>query len=309
MIVAAPSQLLKGLQALFIEQLAAEPESLVAKIATYVSSNSDKEDYAWLGEVAQLEEFVDEVHFEGLSDTNYELRNKKFTGGLQVKRDDLADEKTGGIAMRIRDLASRAARHANKQLIDALINGDVDAPVAQGGGRGYDGVPFFYNAHPARGKQTTTQSNLVTATGTTTAATATDIASALAALINMLDEANEPLNEGAQRFFIVYPPAMQKPIAEAVTAGIIAQTSNVQFSGDSFDLIKQPRLTADDTADYYVGIADTPVRGLVYQDREPVSFEALEDGDEAFKRELYSYKVRKRSVAGYGRWQRLVKVA
>jgi hypothetical protein len=40
-----------------------------------------------------------------------------------------------------------------------------------------------------------------------------------------------------------------------------------------------------------------------------VSFEALESGDEAFKREVYSYKVRKRSVAGYGRPQRMVRVA
>lgn len=304
MIVYGPSQLEKGFKALFIEQLASEPEDLLVREATtLVSSDSDHEDYAWLGEVASLSEFVDEVQFEGLSDASYALINKKYVGGLAVKRDDLADEKTGGLALRIRDLAQRASRYRSKLLVDALIAGTSTVC--------YDADNFFSATHPKRGKQTATQSNIVTQTGTTTALVQADLASAIAALYNFVDEAVEPLNESFSRLFICYPPALHKPIAEAVLAGVVSQTSNVQFSSESFSLIRQPRLTSTSAANFYVGISDALVRGLIYQDREPVSFEAQEgpDSDSAFLREVYRYKVRMRGRAGYGRWQRMIKVA
>jgi len=314
-VVAAPTQLLKGLQSTFIEALTAMPvrNQIFDTAATYVNSTHDDEDYAWIGEAPQVSEFVDEVQFDALSDAEYSLINKKFTAGLQVKRDDLSDETTGGIRQRIMDLAARALRHSEKQLTDALINGDVNASVDQGGGICYDGVTFFNATHPIRGKQTATQSNLVTYTGNTTAQAQEDLKNAIAALMNMLDEAGEPLNEYCDEFYVIYPPALNKCITEAISAGVVSQTSNVQFTGLRWTLIPAPRLTSDATNAYYVGCncPGAALKALIYQDREPVTFEALEAGsgsDTAFMREVYSYKVRKRSVAGYGRWQRMVKI-
>jgi phage major head subunit gpT-like protein len=70
-----------------------------------------------------------------------------------------------------------------------------------------------------------------------------------------------------------------------------------------------PSARLSDGDDYYVGVYDTPVRALVWQDREPVSFEALEGGsDVAFTREVYRYKARMRGIAGYGKWQTACKI-
>jgi phage major head subunit gpT-like protein len=246
-IVAAPTQLLKGLQSLLIEALASAPKNpILETAATYVTSTSDQEDFAWIGEVSQVVEFVDEVQFDGLSDTSYELVNKKFTGGLQFKRDDLNDEKTGGMHQRIMDLANRAQRHAEKQLVDALTNGD-DSTL----GVCYDGGLFFTATHAARGKQTSTWTNLVSYSGSSTASAQDNIASSVALLLNMTDEANEPLNEYADEFYVIYPPALHKPISEAVNAGIVSNTSNVQFDGLKWKLIQCPRLTAHSAAEYY----------------------------------------------------------
>lgn len=308
MILANPQQLLKGMTTTFLEALMLAPDNLVGRLATYVSSNSDHEDYSWLGDVQQVTEFVDEVQFSGLSETaarGFLGTNKKFTGGLQVKRDDLSDEKTGGLALRIRDLATRAAMHADEQLAALLVAGTSTL--------GYDGDNLFSATHPARASAPA-QSNLISQTGVTTAAVAADLNSALSALYGMLDEAGLPANRSYRKFFIIYPPAINKAMMEAVTAPVIAQTSNVQFSNVGFDLIAEPLISTasgGDDGDFYVGIQDAPVRGLIYQDREPVSFEALEAGsgsDLAFTKEVYSYKVRKRSVALPGRWQRIVKV-
>jgi len=299
-ILANPIQLQRGLRNVFIEALMANSPLLLPSIATYLSSDGDRENLAWLGDVQGVSEFLGEVQFDGLSEASFEAINKKYTGGIQVKRDDLADEKTGGIAIRIQDLARRAVQYWDEMLVDVLVNGATY--------ESYDSNALFSATHPARGSSGV-QSNLVSYSGSSTANAQTDIGASIAALSNMLDEAGKPCNRGFRSIYVLAPPALSKPISEAVTAGVVANTSNVQFSGMQVEIITEPLLTATSAAEYYVGIKDLPVRGLILQEREPVTFEALEDGDVAFSKEVYSYKVRMRGIAKPGRWQRVVKVA
>lgn len=315
----APGQMIKGIQSVLIEALMTMPaRPLLDNAATFVTSTADSEDYTWLGDAPAMTELGDEVTFGTLTDefrsgttkSYLRLTNKTFTAALEIRRNDLADEKTGGLAQRIKDLVGRALDHVEKQLVDALTQGDVAADPDQAGGYAYDGVVFFSATHTARGAQTSTQSNLVSYSGSSTANAQANIASSVAVLLNLLDEANEPLNRGSKDFYIIYPPALHQPISEAVTAGIVSNTSNVQFQGLNWTLINEPRLTAHSAAEYYVGVNPPGgTRALIYQEREGVTAESLETGDIAFRREVYSYKARKRSAAGYGRWQRMVRVA
>lgn len=319
----APSQMIKGINSILIEALMAQPSRpLLENAATFVPSNSDSEEYAWLGDVPAMTEFVDEVRFDVMTDEGggastdtarrsyLRLTNKKFTIGIEIKRDNLADEKTGGLRQRINDMVARGLDHVEKQLVDALTQGDVAGDPDLAGGYGYDGVVFFSASHTARGAQTSSQSNLVSYSGSSTANAQANIASSVALLLNLVDEANEPLNRGLKDFYVIYPPALHQPISEAVTAGIISNTSNVQFKGLNWTLINEPRLTSHSAAEYYVGVNPPGgVKALIYQEREGVTAESLETGDIAFRREVYSYKARKRSMAGYGRWQRMARVA
>lgn len=299
-ILANPIQLQRGMNSLFLQELMANSPVLLNSVATYLKSDGDKENLAWIGDVAQVAEFIDQVEFSGLSEAQFEILNKKYTGGISVKRDDLADEKTGGISMRIRDLARRAAQYWDEMIVSTLTTGTAV--------NSYDGEPMFSATHPSRGGSGI-QSNLISYSGSTTANAQTDIGASITKLLNLKDEAGLPVNRGFKQLYVIYPPALHKPIAEAVTAGVVSSTSNVQFSGFQVELINEPLLTATSEAQYYVGIKDLPVRGVVLQEREPVTFEALEDGDDAFKREVYNYKVRMRGAAKPGRWQRVVRVA
>jgi len=308
-----PHQLRKDVRGTFIEALM-EPKgpSLVEMISTVVDSESDKENYAWLGEVAPLDEFVDELEYgdltegpdvckDGTSDAAYELRNKKYTGALMFNRDDLADSKTGGQRIRIRDLAQRATRKADALLVQALIDGTTD--------KGYDDVEFFSASHTARGKQSSTQSNLLTGAGTSTANCSTDIGAGIAALYNFLDEGAEPLNEYFSKIWIGYPPALHKAISEATQANVISQTTNTQFQNWEIKLIPMPRLTSTSAVDYYIGIMDAEIRGLVWQDREGISLEELGPNSTTwFEKEMQAFKARMRGRAGYAKWQRVLKI-
>lgn len=302
MILANPQQLLKGLQATFIEALMAPRKKVRESIATYVRSESDQEDYAWLGEVQQVVEWTGELETHALTETSgrgFNAVNLEFAGGLDIKLTDLEDEKTGGLHQRVQDLAVRADTHEDEQCV-AVLTGNPD---------GYDGVALFHDTHPARANSGA-QDNIMTQSGTSTSQVQADSNDAMAYLCNVKDEAGLPANRGFRQLFVMYPPAINKAMREAFTADFISQTQNVQFTDDDIELIREPLLTATDAGDWYMGIKDFPVRGVLYQERKPVTFMALEGGsDNAFFRHVYSYQATKRSVAKAGLFRRITKVA
>jgi len=301
MVLYTPTTLERGLRTIFMTQLAMEPANLIDKLATVVKSNSDKESYQWLGQAPQVEEIIDEFKVSGVLDTDYEIVNKKYGSMLEISKDDISDDLTGGIQMLTRQMAVVAARHPNKLLIAALTSGTTVL--------GYDANAYFSATHPARGKSGT-QSNLVTQTGTTTDAIAADLNSAIGKLLGFLGENGEPMSDVVTpKMIVVAPLALRKPFKETLLAPIISNSSNVAFQDDSIELLVTPRLTG--TAWYLLAV-DGPIRPLVWQDREPIEFLALEDNsgsDQVFRREQYLYKSRYRGAAGYGPWQKAVKVA
>lgn len=302
-----PSMLAKGARATFIDGIMAAPDNWVPRIATYVSSDSADEDYGWIAEPKQMEEAVSgkQLPFQPLSDATYNLANKKYWMGLSVSKDDINDDKVGGLNQRIREMALVANKKPNALLTDALTGGTTAGTMP------FSATEAFFSAtHAARDGEGGTQSNLLTGTGTSVAQIQADIGSAMAALLGFLGENGEPVNEGFTNVFIMYPVAVMFAFQEALQAAIISSTSNVRFEQFTFDQIPNARLDATSANDWYLGIQDVGIRGLVYQDREPVSFEAQDgnESDAAFTREEYRYKTRMRGRAGYGRWQKIVKV-
>jgi phage major head subunit gpT-like protein len=324
--VYSPQQLRKDVSGLFIESLMSpRPPSLVSRIATEIKSTSDRENYAWLGESPSMVEFKDSLQHKGLSEADvddsdgtantggtgsgYELRNATYEATLKLRREDEEDEKTGGLAQRVSDLAGRAQSNPDKLLIEKLVLGGTSSGTCYLG-TAATAEYAFSATHAARGQQTATWSNLYTRTGTSTATAQADISGTLGYLYNMKDEANEPMNEALNSIFILYPPAMNQWITEAVNAGIVSSTSNVQFSAHNIELIMCPRLTATSASNYYIGFNDPGiVRGLIYQNRQDPRFEKIGEGSDTYvdRREVV-YTVNSRGVAGFGRVQRLVYV-
>jgi hypothetical protein len=317
--VFAPQMLRKDVRGEFIEALMAPREPLLfERIATTMQSVSDRENYAWLSEVYEMEEFVDSMPIQPLTDSvgltpetgadepGYEVKNKTYAGALVFKRDDLADEKVGGYQQRIRDSAVRALRKPDALLVAKLIAGTTDTCYLRAGATG---EAFFSATHAARGKQTTTWSNLLTGTGTSIAQCITDIASALAALYTITDEAGVPMNrEYGRSIFVLHPAALEVQMRTAVLAAMVSQTSNVGFA-PLIELIREPLLDLDSVNDYYVGILDAPVRGLIWQDREGVRLEQIGEGSEMWTNlRQVEYAVTRRGAPAFGRPQRLIKI-
>lgn len=281
-----------------------EKKSLIEKLATYVTSDGASESYPWIGEAPMIREQTDDtVQNAPMSDALYTITNKTFTGSVVVRRQDLEDDQTGGLKIRIAQLAQSAMQHKNSLLTAALVNGTSSTL-----GLGYDANAFFSDTHPNRGASGA-QDNLLAGAGITTANIQTDINQAFAAMVNLLAENGEPYHEDPTDFVIVAPPALMKPIKEALNISEYPDRTQAQLGGMNITPLFLPRLTATDVTDWYFLHVGGAVKPLIFQDRVPITFESLEDGtDVAVRREQYVYKVRGRYNVGYGPWQNAMKV-
>lgn len=293
--------LTKGLRSEFFKRFEGTT-TFYRDLATRIQSSSDTETYKWLGSLPQMREWGTGRVAKGLGTESYSVENLKYEATLEVDRDEIADDKTGQIRIRIGELAERAATHKDYLIARLLINGEID------GFNSYDGVSFFNNAHVsgASGQQ----DNKLTSDATdpdnpTTEEFKTALKLAISALMSFKDDQGEPMPISATGLACVVPTTMYLTALEAVNATMIDSTSNVVAGAAR--IIAFAWLT--DQSMWYLLKTDGMVRPFIFQDREPVEFSALaEDSDEGFRREKFLYGARARYRVAYGYWQHAVRM-
>jgi len=266
-------------------------------LATRVQSNSDTETYKWLGSMPRMREWGTGRVAKGLGTESYSVENLKYESTIEVDRDEIADDKTGQIRVRIGELALRAASHKDYLVSQLLINGEFS------GFNSYDGVSFFNDAHVsgASGAQDNKlTSGTVDPDNPTTEEFKTALTKAIGALLGFKDDTGEPLSISATGLVCMVPTTMYLRALEAVSASVTSSTSNVVQGAAR--IIALPWLT--DASKWYLLKTDGVIRPFLFQDREAVEFTALtEESDEGFRREKFLYGVRARYRLAYAYWQ------
>ena len=276
--------LTSGLRNEFFARFGATPQHFV-DLATRVASKTKKEDYKFLGTVPKMREWGTGRLTQGLRTESYSIENLKYEATIEVDRDEISDDQTGQIRIRVGELAARAATHKDFLIGELLKAGAGTDALA------YDGQPFFSAAHESG--DSGQQSNLLTFDAVTAAdATVQEFKDALKAAVSTMmafnDDQGDPMMLVADGLVIVVPPSMYFTAQEAISAAIIGNTGNV-VQGLA-RVISFPWLT-DQTQWYLLGTSSPTVRAFVFQDREPIEFNALqEDSDEVFKREKFLFR-------------------
>ncbi|MCK6455725.1 MAG: Mu-like prophage major head subunit gpT family protein [Phycisphaerae bacterium] len=287
--------LTKGLRSEFFQRFDAAPV-LYRDLATRVVSNADREVYRWLGTVPKMREFKDGRLTQGLRTESYSVENLKYEATIEVDRDEISDDQTGQIRLRIAELAQRAATHKDFLLAQLFIEGESS-------GLSYDGVSFFSTAHESG--DSGAQSNLLTSDAAVPDAPTADefkaaAQQAIAAMLSFKDDRAEPMMVDATGLVCVVPPGMLFPALEAINSTILGNRSNVLEGAAR--VVAMPWLT--DASKWYLLKTSGILRPFIFQDREPIEFNALaEDSDEGFRREKFLYGVRARYRMTYGYWQ------
>ena len=278
-------------------------------LCTRAMSTRDHERYRFLGTLPQLREWVDGRLAKGLLSEKYDITNLKYESTIEVDRDEMDDDQTGQITMRIAEMAESAATHKDYLLELLIKNGE------QAGFNSYDGVPFFSEAHES-GKSGA-QSNLIEAAAAdedvpTTAEFRAAIAKAIAKMVGYLDDQAQPIRipPSPAGFRVIVPPATMFTAMEALglplaPSAISPLAQNIlQNVGQVFTF---PGLTT--VNEFYLAKVDAAIRPFIFQDRMPIEFGSQGPGSpEEFKREKYLYGVRARYAIAYGRWYYCVKV-
>lgn len=288
--------LTKGLRSEFFSRFQSAT-TFYQDLATRIQSNSDSETYKWLGSLPRMREWGTGRLARGVGGESYSIENLKYESTLEIDRDEISDDKTGQIRIRIGELASRAATHKDYLLAQLLISGE------NAGFNSYDGVTFFNNAHVSG--VSGSQDNKITSDAEdpdspTVAEFKTGLATAIATLLGFKDDQGEPMAITGTGLVCIVPTTMYLTALEAVSAAMVASTSNVLQGAAR--VIAFPWLT--DLSKWFLLKTDGIVRPFIFQDREPVEFTALtEDSDEGFRREKFLYGVRARYRMAYGYWQ------
>ena len=288
--------LTKGVRSEFFNRLNATP-TYFQDLSTRVASTTDREVYRWLGTVPKLREWGTGRLAQGLRSESYSVENLKYEATIEVDRDEISDDQTGQIRLRISELAQRAATHKDFLIAQLLIDGETP------GNNSYDGVSFFNGAHESGASGT--QDNLLTAPAATGDAPTADefkeaLKTAISTMLAFRDDQGEPLLVSASGLVCVVPPTMLFTASESINSTVIGNETNV-LKGIA-RVISLPWLT--DASKWYLAKTDGVVRPFIFQDREPLEFGAMtEDSDEGFRREKFLFGVRGRYRMAYGYWQ------
>lgn len=303
MAIKSTGLLTKGLRSEFFNRFMAVP-TMFGELSTRVPSTTDKETYRWLGTVPQMREFGTGRLAKGLRTESYDVTNQKYEATLEVDRDEISDDQTGQIRIRVAELAQRAATHKDYLLGLLMANGH------SAGFHAYDGKPFFSTTHESG--DSGVQDNNLTKAKAGTAPTVQEfkdaVQLAIQAMLGFKDDQGEPMHLSAASLKVVTPPQLYFTALEALTATMVSNTTNVLASLAPAPVVF-PWLTT--STEFFVLKTDGVVRPFLFQDREPIEFTAQDDpeSEEGFKREKYLYGVRARYRMTYGYWQYAVKVA
>lgn len=109
------------------------------KIAMKVPSTTREETYGWMGQLPRLREWIGDRQVKELSAHGFKILNRDFEETIKVKRNDIEDDQFGIFGPLFSEMGRAAAELPDELTFGLLRTGFT--------GLGYDGKPFFSDAH------------------------------------------------------------------------------------------------------------------------------------------------------------------
>lgn len=282
-----------GFHVTFYEALERMDESELMQLANVIPSTTSLEEYESIGDLPGFEEWTDDRPMSEMKAGRFQITNKDWASGLNVRRNDIMDNKLGLVTSKIQMLAAKAKRHRWDLMIKVLLNGFAgNAYPTVGDGLAYDGALFFATTHAFGSNKLTTALSEA----------ALDEAEKTFGLMTTAD-GKDPLDcQGTH--LIVGPklfPTAKRLVGNGmlINAGGTAAGSNI-YQG-RYTVIESRRLVG--TYDDYWFLADLsqPVKPLIFQIREEINTAQQVDwsSEAMFNKAVLKYGAQARYNVGY----------
>lgn len=274
----------RNLRALFFKALEGNAQAqLLLQWAMSVISTDTIEEYTWLGDTAEMEEWIGERAMSDLPREGMQIRNKKFSNGLKLPAEDIEDDKLGQLPPRINGMVEAFPRHQMRLITQLLTHGfDSDAIC-------YDKKPFFSTLHEFGSNKLTGVLN------------ATNYASARILLYKMKN--NRGVELELTPTHLVVPPELEATAKEIVEQPTVIDVGGGVVANKWYNSAKVMVKTGlDTTTEWYVTCLDRALKPFIIQVKRPLRFRALDNENDpnVFTFDEYLYGTDYRGNAGYG---------
>lgn len=254
-----------------LEEVAAA--TWVAMLASRFNTDQPSETYQLLGDSPAMKEWLGPRKAKNLKDFDFEVKNRKFTNGIEVDEDDFRRDKTGQILVRIREMGARAAVLPQRLITDVITSNAV----------AYDGVAMFSNSHVnLNGDAIDNTVDQTAANGTTPTNQEMEdgLLASVERMLGFLDDEGEPRNEFASQFMLMVPPALWKQAQGAIKNDLRASGESNTLKNTGYDIMPVMNARLTNSAKCYLFRTDADVRPFVWQDEVPTTMSALVEGSD-----------------------------
>lgn len=268
----------------------ASVETYWEKVAMRVPSSGAQENYAWLGDMPLLREWIGERAIKKLIKKSYSIENKKFEASVEIKRDEIEDDSYGVYAPVFQSMGESAAAWPDQLAFALLPDGFTETC--------YDEQPFFSANHPVgpKSKKVSNTNNKPL--------NAANFKEARALMMSFTNDEGKPLGI-VPNLLIVGPDLedMAKQIVEADFVNVDGVMQSNTAKGLA-EVLMVPWL-AGHAGKWFLIDNRKSIKPLIYQERKAPEFAAITDpnSEHVFKHGTFLYGVEARGNVGFSFWQ------
>jgi phage major head subunit gpT-like protein len=239
----------------------AATEAWYEKLATTVTSKAKSNTYGWIAMQLALEEWIGPRTASNLSEHPFTVFNKKYSGVIELDRDDIEDDNLGMFSsMTVPQFGNAVKKHPDR-LIKAMLQANPTA---------FDGKALFANDHPCFDAAGSTYDNLNTSN-----LDAAGVATVYAAMTSITGEDGNPL--GIEPSAIIVPPQLKREAMTVMNSTTYALPGTIATVGSAtvdnalrgwMEVICLPELANQPTV-WYMADLKKPIKPILYQLRSP----------------------------------------
>lgn len=254
-------------------------------IATVTSSSTATNNYAWLGQIPGMKEWIGDREVQHISEYGYTIKNKSFERTIGINRDAIEDDQYGIYTPMFSMMGQEAGEHYNDLVFEMLTKGFTE--------KCYDEKTFFATDHVSGEK---------TFSNASTAALSTEsFLAARQAMMSITGDKNKPLKLVPD--LLVVSPKNEMVAKKILEASLIDGTTNITQNLAKIKVATE--LSGDNEDAWFLLCTKKFLKPIILQIRKKIKFDMLtKDTDpNVFLHKEYLYGCDSRDNAGFGFWQ------
>lgn len=233
------------------------------KIATVRKSTTNEENYAWMGAMPGMREWLGDRIANDLRAATFLVENKDYEMTVEIPKKAIDDDRYGMYGDVIGNMAEEAVRYPDEVLASDIENAG-SIPVADG--------QYFYDSDHSWGESGTQSNDISVDIVTPASPTATEFKTAFqAAVAKMFSFVNDKgkkfwrgMVQSMTGLAVGIPVNMRQAAYEAFESVIISNSTNVVI--DKPQIITLPELTT--TTKFHVWKLDGRLKPFLFQERQ-----------------------------------------